>query len=179
MAKVRPVNKVKRERLPREDNVLPFKPAVEGVPGGARDESGGGTILMGTLVKISADGNVWVQLETGGDLAAGCCLSATALVSLTDRDVGATLALLRSRDAQAVVLGKRHPARIEERAKPPIEALVDGRRVVLQADDEVVLRCGDASITLNRNGRIVLKGAYVETTATGINRIKGGAVQIN
>jgi hypothetical protein len=61
----------------------------------------------------------------------------------------------------------------------PREALIDGRRVVLEALDEIVLRCGESSITLRRNGRIVVRGAYVETRSRGINRIKGGTVQIN
>ena len=61
----------------------------------------------------------------------------------------------------------------------PAEALVDGRRVVLEAKDEIVLRCGEASITLRRNGRVVIRGAYVETAAKGVNRVKGGSVKIN
>ena len=39
--------------------------------------------------------------------------------------------------------------------------------------------CGGASITLRRDGKVVLKGIYLETHATGVNHIKGGTVQIN
>ena len=60
-----------------------------------------------------------------------------------------------------------------------IEADVDGRRVKLTAQDEIVLQCGSASVTLRRNGRVVIRGAYVETHSEGTNRIKGGQVQIN
>jgi hypothetical protein len=60
-----------------------------------------------------------------------------------------------------------------------VDAVVDGRRVTFDARDEIVLRCGQASITLRRNGRIVVRGTYVETRAQGVNRIKGGSVQIN
>lgn len=60
-----------------------------------------------------------------------------------------------------------------------IEADVDGRRVRIVAQDEIVLECGNASITLRRNGRIVIKGTYVETCSEGTNRIKGGQVRIN
>lgn len=65
-----------------------------------------------------------------------------------------------------------------ETSKPP-EARVDGVRVVLEGQEEVVLKCGDASITLRRDGKVVLRGAYVETNATGLNRIKGASVKIN
>lgn len=67
----------------------------------------------------------------------------------------------------------------EDNEAPPREVLVDGRRVVLAGDDEVVLRCGKASITLRRNGKIVIRGTYVISRAMGTNRIRGGSVQIN
>ncbi|ADO68917.1 DUF5107 domain-containing protein [Stigmatella aurantiaca] len=35
----------------------------------------------------------------------------------------------------------------------PMEAHVDGKRVVIDGQDEIVLRCGQASITLRRNQR--------------------------
>jgi hypothetical protein len=61
----------------------------------------------------------------------------------------------------------------------PMEALVDGTRVVIEGQDEVVLRCGLASITLRGNGRIVIKGTRLESHASGTQRIKGGSVQVN
>jgi hypothetical protein len=66
----------------------------------------------------------------------------------------------------------------KESSKPP-EARVDGTRVVLEGKEEVVLKCGDASITLRRDGKVMLRGVYVETNATGLNRIKGASVKIN
>lgn len=62
---------------------------------------------------------------------------------------------------------------------PRSEARLDGRRVVLEGKEEVVLRCGDASVTLRRDGKVILKGAYIETHARGVNRIKGSSVKIN
>jgi hypothetical protein len=60
-----------------------------------------------------------------------------------------------------------------------VEADVDGKRVRVVGQDEIVLECGSASITLRRNGRVVIKGTYVETQSDGTNRIKGGQVRIN
>lgn len=68
---------------------------------------------------------------------------------------------------------------IEDEVARPKEVRVDGERVVLEAQDEVELRCGEASIVLRRNGRVVIRGVYVETRSRGVNRIKGGSVQIN
>jgi hypothetical protein len=62
---------------------------------------------------------------------------------------------------------------------PPAEARLDGRRVVLEGRDEVVLRCGEASITLSRDGKVTIRGARIVSTARGTHRIRGGSVQIN
>jgi hypothetical protein len=61
----------------------------------------------------------------------------------------------------------------------PVEANVDRKRILLEGKEEVVLRCGKSSITLRPNGKLVIRGAYVETYAEGTNRIKGGVVKIN
>jgi hypothetical protein len=62
---------------------------------------------------------------------------------------------------------------------PAVPAEVDGERVVLSAEREIVLRCGDASITLTRAGKVLIRGTYVLTRSSGANRIKGAAVEIN
>jgi hypothetical protein len=62
---------------------------------------------------------------------------------------------------------------------PVVEADVDGARVRICARDEVVIQCGKASITLRRNGRVVIRGTYVETHSEGTNRIRGGQVRVN
>lgn len=61
----------------------------------------------------------------------------------------------------------------------PLEARLDGERVVLKAEREIVLQCGAASLTLRKDGRVLIRGAYVETHSRGVNRIKGGTVKIN
>ncbi|MEY4511635.1 MAG: hypothetical protein RLZZ450_3757 [Pseudomonadota bacterium] len=60
-----------------------------------------------------------------------------------------------------------------------LKVQIDGQRVVLEAQDEVVLRCGKSSITLRRNGRIIIRGSYVESDATGVNRVRGATVRLN
>ena len=55
----------------------------------------------------------------------------------------------------------------------------DAHRLVLEASSEVVLRCGEASITLTRDGRVTIRGASLLSRSSGPNRIKGASVQIN
>ena len=62
---------------------------------------------------------------------------------------------------------------------PLVSAQVDDQKVVLTAEREIVLRCGDASITLTRAGKVLIKGTYVLSRSSGYNRIKGAAVDIN
>lgn len=61
----------------------------------------------------------------------------------------------------------------------PEEVTVDRKRVVFDAEEEIVLRCGEASITLTSAGKVLIKGSYLISRSSGANRIKGGSVQIN
>lgn len=56
---------------------------------------------------------------------------------------------------------------------------VDGKRVLIEGQEEVVLMCGDASITLTKAGKVVIRGKYLLSRSTGVNRILGGSVQVN
>lgn len=70
------------------------------------------------------------------------------------------------------VIGPRPAAR-------SVEVTADGQRVTVAADREIVLKCGEASITLTAAGKILIRGAHVLSRSSGTNRIKGGSVQIN
>lgn len=59
------------------------------------------------------------------------------------------------------------------------ELFIDGQRVQVAADSELLLRCGDASILLRSDGKLVIKGTEILSRASGINKIKGGLVNIN
>lgn len=56
---------------------------------------------------------------------------------------------------------------------------IDGERVVFEAEKEIVLKCGESSITLTKAGKILIKGKYLVNRSSGVNRIIGGSVQIN
>ena len=59
------------------------------------------------------------------------------------------------------------------------DVTLDGKRILFEAEREIVLKCGKASITLTRAGKVLLRGTYVLNRSSGVNRIKGGSVQIN
>jgi len=144
---------------------------------------------LATIVSISDDGAPEMQIDVDKPKVA-----ARLAVPLTRARIETAIVLQQ----QAVVLfenGNRarpiivgfietlqpEPApQTDSAERPPVvEADVDGKRVRVTAQDEIVLECGPASVTLRRNGRVIIRGTYVETRSEGTNRIKGGQVQIN
>lgn len=131
--------------------------------------------LVGQLLGVEAGiARVTFPGNPHGPLVARSVIDLPAQVG--SEGVPVLLVFEQERSDQPIVVGV---LRDPERTAAPAEALLDGKRVVLTAADEIVLRCGKASITLRRNGRVVIRGAYVETRAEGVNRVKGGSVQIN
>jgi len=63
--------------------------------------------------------------------------------------------------------------------KQALDVKIDGKSMSFDAQEEIVLRCGDASITLRKNGKVAIRGVFVESHATGTNRIKGASVKVN
>lgn len=58
-------------------------------------------------------------------------------------------------------------------------ANVDGKRLVIEAEEEVQIKCGEASINLYKDGRVVIRGRNLISRAAVVNRILGGSVQVN
>ncbi len=56
---------------------------------------------------------------------------------------------------------------------------IDGQRVSITGQEEVVLQCGEASITLRKDGKIIIRGKSLLNRASGVNRIMGASVQVN
>lgn len=106
-------------------------------------------------------------------------VAARALVPIRGEDVGRDAAIVFEQQdpARPVVTGLVEPYALPESAG--VEVVEGKRRVVVGAPDELVLRCGKASITLTRAGKIIIRGAYVSSIASGTNRVRGGAVEIN
>jgi hypothetical protein len=71
------------------------------------------------------------------------------------------------------------PATAVIEAEEPQDVTINGKRISFDADDEIVLKCGKASITLTKAGKVLIKGEYVLSHSSGENRIRGGSVSIN
>ena len=56
---------------------------------------------------------------------------------------------------------------------------VEGNKVTFEAQDEMVFKCGESSITLTKSGKVLIRGKYLLNRSSGVNRIMGGSVQVN
>jgi hypothetical protein len=61
----------------------------------------------------------------------------------------------------------------------PKELIVDKERILLNARQEVVIRCGKCSINLQKNGKAIIKGVQIVSRASRSNKIRGANVTIN
>jgi len=102
---------------------------------------------------------------------------APALLAIDEAAGGDVVIMGLVRDtADAPAVGART---LLEQALPLKGVSADGKRVVIEASQEVVLQCGRGSITLQADGRVVIKGTELLSKASGGNRIRGATVNIN
>jgi len=112
-------------------------------------------------------------------------VTARTTVAFSPSDIGKQVALLfESGDlGKPVVIGKIQSLAPKsgghKKAPTTVETTLDGETLTLSADREIVLRCGKASITLTKAGKIIVRGAYLLNRSSGVNKIKGASVQIN
>ena len=142
-------------------------------------------IVIGTLSEVSGNGQPTVYYP---GIATDKPLPATSAVNLGPQKSGQEVALgfVNGDPFLPIILGLiQKPGEQEEPAArgtgdaQSVNVKIDGERLTLSAEHEIVLQCGKSSITLTRAGKVILKGAYLSTHSTGVNRIKGGSVQIN
>ena len=143
---------------------------------------------VGRLIGFDGGGAALVELPDDAD---GGPIAARTTVSLGMAQLGREVVLVFDRGdrRKPVVLGVLQepgeaPAAVKSRASSdslgePRVVEVPGKRLVFTAETEIVLRCGEASITLTRAGKVLIRGAYVLSRSSGENRIKGASIQIN
>ena len=109
---------------------------------------------------------------------------ARTTVELQPQHIGRTVVMLNEpcsepeARAQPIVIGLLRDARPATLpAWPPLDH--DGEPTTVEAESELTLRCGKASITLRSDGKVEIRGETIVSQAVGANRIRGGSVQLN
>ncbi len=136
-------------------------------------------VIVGMLLDVTASGEPIVRLpddNSQGDHVA------RSVVPIDRGSVGseAVLVFENGNPERPIILGllrSNQPTTAPQ--KLPLNVTVDNERVEISAEQEIVLKCGKASITLTRAGKVLIRGAYLLSRSSGVNRIKGGSVQIN
>jgi uncharacterized protein DUF6484 len=137
--------------------------------------------VRGVLIGFRSEAQVPLVLYCGQP--GNAALAAASVVDLHGAHIGREImiAFENADPFRPVVLGLLRDLRGTAIDVPPgqVELEADGERLIVAAREQLVLRCGKASIVLTKAGKVVIKGEYIVSRATGTHRIKGGSVQIN
>ncbi len=137
-------------------------------------------VVIGLLLSIDPQGKPLVAFPGNPEETA---ISARTTTQMQIEDVGCEVALMfEGGDPRLpLIIGKIQHGSVEKSPEEYHSALaeLDGESIVLSARQNITLKCGKASITLTKAGKVILRGAYLLSRSSGVNRIKGGSVQIN
>lgn len=134
-------------------------------------------VALAELIALDGAGGALVALD--GDAGSHAALS---IVDLRTEQLGrrVVVAFERGEAARPIVIGLVRgddDGLLCQRA--PRSVSVDDQTLTVVAQQELVLRCGQSSISLRRDGRIEIRGETLLMQSTGANRIRGGSVQLN
>jgi hypothetical protein len=148
-------------------------------------------VVLGWVAGMDAQRGLLVDFpgNSAGAAAARTVLSldaATIEAAVKDRR-GAVLQFEDGDPRRPVLMGLLQPtvatplldALLASPAKERLTARVEGRRVVLEGQDEIVFRCGESTIILRRNGAVLVRGKEIDARSTGRHVIRGRKVAMN
>ena len=138
-------------------------------------------VVIGTLVGFSDNGTT--PLVTYRGQPSVTAIPARTTVDLHGPHIGRDAVLMfdQGDPHRPIIIGCIRQPTDSSLSKPigKVEVDADGERLIISATNGLVLRCGKSSITLSPEGKIVIRGTHVVSHASGVNRIKGGSVQVN
>jgi hypothetical protein len=140
----------------------------------------GNTQLTVALVtEVRDDGSVSVTNREDG-AAYRCAVlqsSDTSSLLLSDGDTVLIWQWPAGSD-HGVILGRIRPTQATA-PEPRHERETVPDEIVIEAKKNLTLKCGEGSITIRQDGKILIKGKDLVSHAQRMNRIKGGSVSIN
>lgn len=138
-------------------------------------------VVIGELLALSDAGQT--ALVSYPDQPGSAALHARTSVDLHGAHIGrqVVLAFDTTDPLRPIVIGVLRGQTDWPSEKRPrtVNVDADGEYLEVTAKEQLVLRCGKASITLTKAGKVLIEGAYVSSHSTGVNRVKGGSVQLN
>lgn len=107
---------------------------------------------------------------------------ATVAVASGDKNRDVALAFVNGEWSKPVIIGFMHVPSAQPQAgevSKNVKVESDGETVTISAEKEIVLKCGESSITLTKAGKVLLNGTYISSRSKGVNRLRGGSVLLN
>ena len=131
--------------------------------------------IVGTIATIG-EGEFLVDFE---DNSENDPIAARTTVDMTGAVVGdeVVLVFIGGNLSKPVIIGRFRTT--EQVVHDQTRVLVDGQQVTISADKRIVLECGKSSITLTEDGKVLIRGKYVLSQATGVAQIKGAVLRLN
>lgn len=138
-------------------------------------------VVVGELIAMTEEGRVPMVCYPGQNRTAA--IAARSTIDLQGKHIGQQVVLMfEGNDPEKPiimgVLQGKEGWPIDHQPNQ-VEVDADSQRMIVSAKEQLVLRCGEASITLTKAGKVLIKGSYVLSRSSGVNRIKGGSVQLN
>jgi hypothetical protein len=141
----------------------------------------GSGVVVGELIGITGDGHT--PFVTFRDQVGTAAIAARSVVDLHGAHIGRQVVLVfeDADPARPIVMGVLHDAGHSALGPHPgtVEVDRDGERMIIGAREQIVLQCGKAKLTLTRAGKVLIEGTYISSRSSGVNRLKGGSIQIN
>lgn len=135
------------------------------------DETTRGGVCRGVVATVEND-SLLVDVASRSPRHVRCdVLDTGAAVRFAPGDPVVVL-LPQDLETRGCVLGK-------VRRVDPSGAVEAPESLTLEARRELTLRVGEGSVTLRADGRVLIKGEAITSTARKLNRIRGGAVSLN
>ncbi|WP_256750116.1 DUF6484 domain-containing protein [Mesorhizobium sp. Mes31] len=131
-------------------------------------------VVIGVFLGFGEDGPLVVFPGNPQEAA----LTARSLAELSSDMIGSEVALLFEGGdvTQPLIVGRivdpthtRHGAQI----------VSDGEGVRVRAHQRIELRCGKATIIMEKDGRITIRGTHIVSHASVDNNIRGASVNLN
>lgn len=132
----------------------------------AQTSANGGYFIRARLLTTDAEGRIFVKGMNDCSIACDVIESLDNQSLVPDDEV---LVYVCGNNSSGIVIG-----RIGR-----LGAMRPNTQVVIRATESLSLTCGDSTVDLRADGRVLIKGDDVTVRAKGTKRIRAGSVSIN
>jgi len=148
------------------------------------------SIMVGEIIKITEEGTPIVKFVGAPieGVAARIAVSPHEVMSSEELINNQVVILFQDRDLEKPIITgiirnsifeNTGISTLDPHKQPTQSFTVNGKKLVFEGEEEIVLRCGLGSITLRANGQISVKGSKLLSRASQSNKIRGASVFIN